>query len=123
MAYSEDMRKRALELIASGKSVAEISRLLNVSVSSLIRWQHRQKEGRLGAWYPKTRGSYKVDEEKLKAYVAEHPDAYLYEIAEAIGSKTTTVDYALRRLGITRKKRPRNIANETRKSALPITKI
>jgi hypothetical protein len=47
----------------------------------------------------------KLDPEKLKAYVAEHPDAYLQEIGDAFGCSDTAVMKALKRLGITRKKR------------------
>lgn len=122
MAYSKDMRERALELIESGKRREEVSKLLRISESSLKRWQNRQRQGCLAAEYPAARGSYKIDEERLQAHVAEKPDAYLYEIAEDIVSKPSTVRDALKRLKITRKKRPRNIGNETKRSAPPILK-
>jgi len=46
----------------------------------------------------------KPNPEKLKAYVKEHPDAYLKEICEVLGCSDTAVMKALRRLEITRKK-------------------
>ena len=50
----------------------------------------------------------KVDPEKLKAYIAEHPDAYLREIAEVFNCCKTTITNALRRLKITRKKKTKH---------------
>ena len=47
----------------------------------------------------------KIDPEKLKAYVAEHPDAYQSEMAEAFGCSESGIRDALRRHKITRKKR------------------
>ena len=117
-----DYRERALELLESGKNHKSVSKLLKVGVTTLRAWQKRKASGRLAAEYPKVRGGYKVDDEKLKAYVAQHPDAYQSEIAQAIGSKATSVCEALKRLGITRKKRLRNTENGTKQSAQPMPK-
>ena len=53
----------------------------------------------------------KIDPEKLKAYVAKHPDAYWWEMAEAFGCSENGLQDSLRRHKIIRKKRrlaPRN---------------
>ena len=47
----------------------------------------------------------KINPKKLKAYVAEHPDAYQSEMAEAFGCSESGIRDALRRYKITRKKR------------------
>ena len=104
MAYSLDMRQRALELLEEGKTKTEVSEILGIGRSSLLRWEKRASKGGLAAVYPKVRGGFRVDDEKLKAYVKENPDAYHSEIAEAIGAKENTVCKALHRLGISRKK-------------------
>lgn len=104
MAYSLDMRQRALELLEEGKTKTEVSEILGVGRSSLLRWEKRASKGELAAIYPKVRGGFRVDDEKLKAYVAKHPDAYQSEIAEAIDAKENTVCKALKRLNISRKK-------------------
>lgn len=104
MAYSLDMRQRALELLKEGKTKKEVSKMLGVGRTSLLRWEKRELKGKLAATYPKIRGGFRVDDEKLKAYVSEHPDAYQAEIAEAIGAKENTVCKALKRLKIGRKK-------------------
>ena len=122
MAYSLDMRKRALELVKEGKTKTEVSRMLGVGRSSVLRWSKRASEGKLAAIYPKIRGGFRVDDEKLKAYVAEHPDAYQSEIAEAIGAKENTVCKALHRLKISRKKRLRSTEKEMKKSEVLTSK-
>ena len=108
MAYSLDYRKRALDLLDEGYSMQSVSDILNVGVTSLKRWKKRRDKGQLAAEYSLSRGAYKIDEEKLKAYVQDNPDSHLTEIAQAIGSKRSTVHSALQRLGITRKKRRHN---------------
>ncbi len=122
MAYSLDMRQRALELLKEGKSKTEISKMLDVSRTSLLRWSKRALRGELAAIYPKERGGFRVDDEKLKAYVAKNPDAYQAEIADAIGAKENTVCRALKRLKISRKKRLRSIGNGMKKSEALISK-
>lgn len=122
MAYSLDMRQRALELLKEGKSKTEISKILGASRISILRWSKRASRGELAATYPKERGGFRVDDEKLKAYVKENPDAYQAEIAEAIGAKENTVCKALKRLNISRKKRHRSIENEMSQSAEYISK-
>ena len=46
----------------------------------------------------------KLDPEKLKQFLAQHPDAYLREIAAEFGCCEITVTYVCQRLKITRKK-------------------
>ena len=116
MAYSLDMRERAIELLESGRSKAEVSKMLGVGRTTLLRWEQRSARGELAAHYPKVRGGRAIDDEKLKEYVKEHPDAYQAEIAEAIGAKENTVCRALKRLNISRKKRHRNTVKEMKKS-------
>ena len=122
MAYSLDMRQRALELIQEGKNKTEISRMLGVSRISILRWSKRASRGEVRATYPKKRGGFRVDDEKLKAYVAQNPDADQAEIAEAIGAKENTVCRALKRLKISRKKRPRSTKKGMKKSEVYISK-
>ncbi len=106
MAYSLDFRQRAMALLADGYSIEDVSSLLNVGTATLWRWNARAKSGQLGTQYPKTRGFYKVDEGKLRAYVERNPDAYQYEIARDLGLSRSAVQCVLHRLHITRKKDP-----------------
>ena len=116
MAYSLDMRKRALELLGENNTKETVSKMLGVSRTTLLRWEQRSAKGELSPSYPKKRGGFRVDDQKLKEYVANNPDAYQAEIADAIGAKENTVCRALQRLKITRKKRHRSIGNEIKKN-------
>ena len=53
---------------------------------------------------PLNRGFKKIDPEKLKAYVAEHPDDTQEEVSVVFGCCPQAVSKAYKRLGITRKK-------------------
>jgi transposase len=46
----------------------------------------------------------KIDPQKLRQYVEEHPDTYLKELAEHFNVKTSSMHVALVKLKITRKK-------------------
>jgi transposase len=39
--YSKDLRERAIELIEAGESAREAARILNIGVSTAIRWADR----------------------------------------------------------------------------------
>lgn len=79
--------------------------MFHISLSAINRWhQLHVKTGKLEDKKP-CRRFKKLNPEMLRAYVSEHPDAYLKEIGEAFGCSDTAVLNALRRLGFTRKKR------------------
>lgn len=57
----------------------------------------------------------KVDRDRLKNYLTDNPDAYLTEIAAEFGCHPTTIHYALKAMGYTRKKRTTPTMNKTQK--------
>jgi transposase len=104
MSYSEDFRKKVMEYLGKGHSQREAQRVYGISLSAVNKWHQKyQKTGELKDLPPR-RSFKKLDPEKLKTYVNEHPDTYLKEIGEAFGCSDTAVLKAFRRLGITRKK-------------------
>ena len=104
MAYSEDLRKKVVEYLAKGHSQREAQAAYGISLSAVNKWHQKyQKTGELKDPPPR-RSFKKIDPKKLKAYVKEHPDAYLKEIGDVFSCSDTAVLKALRRLGITRKK-------------------
>ena len=105
MAYSHDLRKKALDYIEKGNSKVEASRIFGVTVQTLIVWCKRKRQGRLAPNTTRNRKPQKLEAEKLKAYIAKHPDSYLREIAEEFKVTITAVFYACKRLKITLKKR------------------
>ena len=74
-------RHRALEYWGEGNSKRKTAELFKVSPSALQEWKSQLKE--TGTLAPKKRKETwrKIDPERLKKYIEEHPDAYLREIA------------------------------------------
>ena len=76
MSYSKRYRERTIEYRQSGHTLEETHQTFKVSISTIQSWEKQLKEtGDLGK-KELHRGFRKIDPEKLKAYVAEHPDAY-----------------------------------------------
>jgi len=85
-------------------SIRKTAKTFGVSVSAIQDWEKTQREtGRLDK-KPLERKWRKIDPKKLRAYVAEHPDAFLDEIAEAFECSGEAIRLALKKLKITRKK-------------------
>ncbi len=120
MAYSLDLRIRAMELLNSNEDIIEVSGLLGISLSSLYRWKKRNNTKTLKPSYPKSRVAYKLDERAMIDYISSNPDAYQHEIASAMGVTKSTIQWSFKRLGITRKKRHHNTKNEMKNAALPM---
>ena len=59
--------------------------VFKVSKSTIQKWEKQLKETRDLEKKELHRRFRKIDPEKRKAYVAEHPDAYQSEMAEAFG--------------------------------------
>ena len=104
MSYSKKYRERTIEYRQAGHTLEETHQTFKVSRSTIQEWEKQLKEtGDLGK-KELHRGFRKIDPEKLKAYVAEHPDAYQSEMAEAFGCSESGIRDALKRHKITRKK-------------------
>jgi len=105
MSYSKRYRERTIEYRQAGHTLEETHRTFKVARSTIQEWEKQLKE--TGDLEKKElhRSFRKIDPEKLKAYVAEHPDAYQSEMAEAFGCSESGIRDALRRNKLTRKKR------------------
>jgi transposase len=114
MSYSTDYRKRTLEYRSEGHTLAETKATFKVSISTVRSWEQLNKEQGTPAKRKLHRSFKKLDPEKLKTYVENHPDAYQAEIAEAFGCTESAIRKAFKRLGITRKKRRSVTASKTR---------
>lgn len=112
---SDDVRERALAAIDAGRSVADVATFYQNSPSTIRRWI-RQRE-RTGSWRTRPRSGRPCNlattqEGALIAQVTAHPDATLAEHCErwtdhtGVTVSVSTMGRWLRRLGITRKKRP-----------------
>ena len=115
MSYSKDYRERTIEYRQAGHSLEATHEVFKVSRSTIQKWEKQLKEtGDLGK-KELHRGFRKIDPEKLKAYVGEHPDAYQSEMAEAFGCSESGIRDALKRHKITRKKRQQAIKSRISK--------
>lgn len=115
MSYPVQYRKRVIEYRQEGHTYADTSEIFKISTTTIQRWEKQLKEE--GDLKPKepNRPFRKIDPEKLKAYVEQHPDAYQHEIAKEFGCAQSGIQQALARLGITRKKKRKLTRNKTPK--------
>jgi transposase len=104
MSYSEDLRRRVVRYVRQGGSKAQGARRFEVSLWCVKDWVKRGDH--LAADKPGPRGSYKLDWQALQAALKQRDDATLEELAQQFGVSHNAVWYALKRLQISRKKRP-----------------
>ena len=93
----------------------ETHQTFKVARSTIQKWEKQLKETGNLEKKELHRGFRKIDPERLKAYLAEHPDAYQSEMAEEFKCSESGIRDALRRHKITRKKRQRVIRSRIRK--------
>ena len=104
MAYSVDLREKVMDYMDSGNSIRQTSKVFGVGTTTIKEWKKLRTETGTLEKRPLDRKSPKLSPDRLVAYINEHPDSFLEEIAEAFGCTPQAVFYALRRNGITRKK-------------------
>ena len=113
MSYPIIYRKRVIEYRQEGHTLEETSEIFKIAVSTIQRWEKQLKEKGDLKNKPLNRSFKKINPEKLKEHIKNHPDAYIKEIAQVFNCSTTAIIKALKRLGITRKKRQHFIKNKT----------
>jgi transposase len=105
MTYSLNLRKKALEYLNTFGNREKVEEAFNISLRTLERWIRRRGENCLSAKQGKSSSS-KIDDQQLRLFVLEHPDAYLRKIAEKFGTTLQARFYACKRLKISLKKDP-----------------
>jgi len=105
MSYDKRYRQRTIEYRQEGHTLEETSRVFKVSISTILDWTKLHQETGGYEKRPLNRSFKKIDPVRLESYIAEHPDAYLTEIAEVFYCGESAVRKALKKLDITRKKR------------------
>jgi transposase len=88
--YSNDLRVRAVELVESGESAREAARILNLGVSTTIRWMDRwRKTGSVDAKPGTGHSRSPLDQHKqwLIELIATEPDLTLEEIRVRLRSE------------------------------------
>lgn len=112
MSKSKDLREAAVAYQKEGHTYEETAKVFGVVKSTVHRWVKQYEETGDLSDKPLNRGFKKIDPEKLRAYVAEHPDDTQEEVSVVFGCCPQAVSKAYRRLGITRKKRRSAIKNK-----------
>lgn len=104
-AYSEDFRLLVVKKYLDGMNRLEVLSLFEIGSDTLTRWVRSYRE--VGSLSPKARGRYKtnkLNDNDLLEYIESREDATLHEMGKEFNCSYRTVDYHLRKLGITRKK-------------------
>ena len=115
MSYPTKYRERTIEYRQAGHTLEETHQIFKVSRSTIQKWEKLLEETGNLEKKELHRGYRKIDPEKLKLYVEEHPDAYQSEMAETFRCSESGIRDALRRLKITRKKRQPGTRSRTNK--------
>ena len=118
-AYSQDLRDRVIAARDGGMKTKSVAGLFRVSASWVRRVMQRRRER--GETRPRPRGGatvVKIDLDRLRQLVQEQPDATARELHQRLGIQcsVSAVDMALRRAGLSFKKR-----RSTRPSRIGLT--
>jgi transposase len=102
-AYGLDLRERIVSFVHAGGSKVEAAKRFGVARKTVYNYLTLVKAGALApkeSW-----GSWrKFDPARVRAYVAKHPDATLWEIGRVFHGTDVGALNALRLLGITLKR-------------------
>jgi len=113
MTYSSDFRRKVLSIRErEGLTIAEVASRFCVGVASVVRWlKHPDPKS------TRNKPATKIDMEALARDVLEHPDAYQYERAKRLVVSEKGIGHALRRMGVSYKKKPASSKGERRRKA------
>lgn len=114
MTYSLDFRRKVLAVREEeGLTIAEVAERFCVGVASVVRWINRVEP-----CLTRNKPATKIDRIKLARDVREHPDAYQAERAARLGVSEKGIGHALRRMGISYKKKPAAPQSGRRRTAV-----
>lgn len=115
MSKSVDLRKAEVNYHLSGHTIKETSKTFGVAECTVSLWTKKYRETGDLSNKPLNRKHKKIDPEKLKQYVKEHPDATQQQMADEFNCSDSAIGKALKRNNITRKKRQGYTVNKTPK--------
>src|SRR6478735_6131319 len=104
--YSEDLRKRVIRYVETGRTKAEASRKYEVSYRTIERWMNRYRvDGVIKAERTgRPVGTGKIVADQLEASVSADSDKTLKERGKEFGVSAAALCKAMRRLNISHKK-------------------
>ena len=120
--YSYDLRTKAIDAVKRGEAKVEVSRMLKISRNTLDLWLKReQQEGDYQAITHFQKGNrHKItDWSRFREFIHKHGDKTQAQLAKLWGDNLTqqNVSDALRKIGVSRKKRLTGIENAMTSSA------
>lgn len=104
MMYGEEIRRKVIDLLASGKTQQEVGDFLEINPRTIRNWVHRlRNQGNIS---PQTHGERqrKINKEALRYYVKVNPDKTLREMGDVFQVSSTSIFDCLRKMSITLKK-------------------
>jgi transposase len=120
--YSDDLRTKAIAAVERGERKTDVSRMLNISRNTLDLWLKRVEQvGDARAISHYQRGCrHKITNwQRFSAFVQQHGDKTQAQMALLWGDNVTqqNISDALRKLGVSRKKRLMDTENAMSSSA------
>lgn len=116
MSYSIDLRKKVIVFIERTGNMREASRVFGINYNTVRKWYSVYKEeNRIEPKEAYRQAPYKMDWEELRRYVEKNPDLYQEEYAKIFGVSQSQISKALKRLGMTYKKKVQLIQNKMSK--------
>ena len=114
--YSYDLRTKAIEAVERGERQIAVCRMLKISRNTLDLWLERKAQtGDYQAITHLQKGcGHKITEwERLREFAKQHGDKTQAQMAKLWGDNVSqqNISDALRKLGLSRKKRPTAIKN------------
>lgn len=114
--YSEDLRQKAIAAIERGERKSDVSRMLNISRNTLDLWLKRKEQtGNVRAITHYQQGNrHKItDWQRFREFAQQHGGKTQGQMALLWGDNVSqqNISDALRKLGLSRKKRHTDIKN------------
>jgi putative transposase len=106
MAYSVDLREKVIRFIEQGGGKSEAGRVFGIAECTVYAWLTKKKTTGVLHDAKLIRKHKKIDPVSLLKYIEDRPDATLKEMAGYFGAAPQSVWEMLKKLKITRKKRP-----------------
>ena len=114
--YSKDLRQKVIAAVDRGERKTDISRMFNISRNTLDLWLARQAE--TGSCRSKERVAkpkMKINDwEKFREFIKQHGEKTQIETAKLWGEGVTqqNISDAMKKIGVSRKKRVMDIEKE-----------
>ena len=101
MSYSIHFRKKVLAKLEEGNSIRDVAAQFEIDKNTILSWKKCVDIKRT-----RPRKPSKIDDQALRDDVEKYPDDYQFERAARFNCSKSGIGDALKRLGISVKKRP-----------------